>query len=96
MGQKEIVAFLEHLAINRQVSSSTQKTALNALIYLYKQFFGRDASLLQLGSFKQATKPKKLPVVLTQKEIQLLFSHLKGEYRSCAKKNRFKRTNLFV
>ncbi|WP_348703256.1 integron integrase [uncultured Neptuniibacter sp.] len=85
MGQKEIVAFLEHLAINRQVSPSTQKTALNALIYLYKQFFGRDASLLQLGSFKQATKPKKLPVVLTQKEIQLLFSHLKGEYRSCAK-----------
>lgn len=85
LGVPEIVQYLEYLAVKRQVSPSTQRTALNALIYLYKHYFGRDESLLQLGSFKRATKPKKIPTVLTQHEIRLIFQHLQGDYLLCAK-----------
>ncbi|WP_415884544.1 integron integrase [Neptuniibacter sp. QD72_48] len=85
LGVPEIVRYLEYLAVTRQVSPSTQRTALNALIYLYKQYFGRDESLLQLGSFKRASKPKKLPIVLTQEELRRIFHHLHGDYLLCAK-----------
>jgi hypothetical protein len=37
MGKKEIEAFLSHLAINCKVSANTQRQALNAIIFLYKQ-----------------------------------------------------------
>jgi site-specific recombinase XerD len=37
MGKHEIEAFLSQLAINRNVSASTQNQALNAILFLYKQ-----------------------------------------------------------
>jgi len=37
MGPAEIEAFLTHLAIERQVSASTQNQAFSALLYLYQQ-----------------------------------------------------------
>ena len=36
MGKSEIEAFLSHLATHRRVSASTQRQALNALVFLYK------------------------------------------------------------
>jgi hypothetical protein len=36
MGKSEIEAFLGHLANNRKVAASTQRQALNALVFLYK------------------------------------------------------------
>lgn len=85
LDQQAIIRYLEYLAIHRQVSPATQRTALNALAYLYKQFLGRDDSWFQLGSFKRSTKAKKLPVVMTKSELRAIFDHLKGEYRLCAK-----------
>jgi integron integrase len=82
LGELEISAFLEFLALQRNVSPSTQKTALNALAYLYKRVLGRES--LQLGDFSRATKPKKLPVVLTRAEIKVVFSHLQGDHLLCA------------
>lgn len=74
--------FLEYLAVKRQVSPSTQKTALNALHYVYQRFLGRE--LEALGEFTRATAPKKLPVVLTHAEVRELLSHLQGEHLLCA------------
>ena len=37
MGRLEINAFLTHLAVNEQVSASTQNQALAALLFLYKR-----------------------------------------------------------
>lgn len=42
MGQPEIESFLNHLAVDRTVSPATQRTALNALMYLYTKYFGRE------------------------------------------------------
>ncbi|NVM25984.1 MAG: phage integrase N-terminal SAM-like domain-containing protein [Desulfobacterales bacterium] len=36
MGKTEIDAYLSHLAAERKVSASTQRQALNAIIFLYR------------------------------------------------------------
>jgi len=36
MGKEEIEAFLSHLASREKVSASTQRQALNAIIFLYR------------------------------------------------------------
>ncbi len=41
LGGRDIVAFLEYLALKRKVAPATQAAALNALIYLYRQVLGR-------------------------------------------------------
>ncbi len=40
MGKDEIEAFLTHLAIDKQVSPTTQNQAFNALLFLYQQVLG--------------------------------------------------------
>lgn len=42
MGRPEVEAFLTMLANDRQVSPSTHRQALNALLFLYKQVLGLD------------------------------------------------------
>jgi integrase-like protein len=37
MGKQEIEAFLSHLALNLDVSASTQRQALNAIVFLYRR-----------------------------------------------------------
>lgn len=85
LSSTHIAQFLEHLVLNRNVTPSTQKTALNAIMYLYKKFLGWEETTIDLGDFKKAVKPKKLPVILSQSELRALFSHLQGEYLVCAK-----------
>ncbi len=69
--EKDISRFLEHLVINRKVSSSTQSQALNALIYFYKNVLERDVSDNII--FSRSKKPKRLPVVLSRNEVISLF-----------------------
>ncbi|MGH1461109.1 MAG: integron integrase [Neptuniibacter sp.] len=84
LGATDIVKYLEHLAVRHNVTASTQKTALNSLMYLYKRFLGKEDFELDLGDFQRATKPRKLPVVLSKDELRRLFLHLQGEYLVCA------------
>jgi integron integrase len=78
MGQTEIEAFLNHLAVARTVSPSTQRIALNALMYLYTKYLGREA--LEL-SFSYAKTTQRLPTVLTHDEAKDVISHLSGTPR---------------
>jgi integron integrase len=82
LNESDIVAYLEYLALHRNVTPSTQKTALNALMYLYRKVFGN--SDIDIGEFKQATRPRKLPVVLSQTEVRSLLQQLSGQNRLCA------------
>ena len=81
-GGEEITAFLEYLALQRNVSGATQKAAMNALVYMYKRVLGREE--LAIGTFSKASKPKKLPIVLSRTEIRQVLSHLQGNYLLCA------------
>ena len=74
MGKKEIEDFLTYLARDRKVSASTQNQARSALLFLYKEVLG--IALPWLGEVEQAKKPQKMPVVLTENEVQLLLAKL--------------------
>ena len=78
MGQAEIESFLNHLAVARTVAPSTQRTALNALMYLYTKYLGREPPEL---SFSYAKTTRRLPTVLTHEEAKDIISHLCGTQR---------------
>jgi len=72
---QDVVAYLSYLANSRNVAINTQKSALNALAFLYNQFLKRP--LGELG-FKYAKKQRRLPIVLSPIEVQTILSHLTG------------------
>jgi integron integrase len=78
MGAVEVVEFLSHLAIDRQVTASTQNQALSALLFLYREVLGRE--LEGLDSAVRARAPRRLPVVLTREEVRAVLSQLSGEH----------------
>lgn len=67
MGEKELTAFLTHLAVNKDVTPSTQNQALSALLFLYKQVL--NIELPWLTEVTRAKRPSKLPVVLPKKQV---------------------------
>lgn len=77
MGEPEIEGFLSFLALQRHCSVNTQRVALNALIYLYKRFLGKDIELLD---YKPAKQHRRLPVVYSRQEIQAILARLGGVY----------------
>ncbi len=79
LGAEDAAAFLEHLAIDRKVSASTQNLALNSLVFLYREVLKRED--LDLGEFARAKRPRRLPTVLTHAEVAALLSRLTGTPR---------------
>ncbi len=83
MGKPEIERFLSHLAVNRNVASSTQNQALNAILFLYKHVLD-----MPLNGYIDATRSKKrkrLPTVLNQSEISRFFQYISGTNELMAK-----------
>lgn len=76
LGPDAITAFLSHLATDRKVSASTQNQALQSLLFLYREVL--KVQLPFLNDMVRASKPRRLPVVLTQEEVQRVMSHLQG------------------
>lgn len=74
MGKAEVEAFLTHLAVEKNVSASTQNQALAALLFLYRDVLSVD--LAWLDGFLPAKKSSRVPVVLTKDEVKLILSHL--------------------
>ena len=75
MGSEEVNAFLTHLAVDRQVSPSTQNQALSALLFLYRELLDRD---LALDGVVRARARRRLPVVLTPEEVRAVLQRLEG------------------
>jgi len=65
-------AFLNHLAVERNVAASTQNQALNALVFLYDHVL--DEPLGDIGAIERADRPKRLPTVLSKPETRRLFA----------------------
>lgn len=76
MAEPEVAAFLTHLAVDRRVSASTQNQALNAILFLYKQVLEREIGLIQ--GVTRAKRGARLPVVLTQDEVQAVLGRMSG------------------
>ncbi|NQZ33730.1 MAG: integron integrase [Oceanospirillaceae bacterium] len=86
LGPEEVRIFLDHLANDRHVTPNTQRTALNALSFLYNIYLKQP--LGDLG-FRRASAKQRIPVVLSKQEVaellrpmtplnQLIFSLLYG------------------
>jgi len=78
LGKADIEGFLNYLAVGATVSPSTQRTALNALMYLYSKYLGREPQAL---SFSYAKPTRRLPTVLTHEEAKEVIRHLSGTPR---------------
>jgi len=74
LGDVEVEAFLTYIVINRKVAVSTQTIALNALVFLYKEYFDNPLSL-DLNYVRSSRQPK-IPVVLTFAETARFFEQL--------------------
>ncbi len=79
MGAGEIHAFLKDLAIERQVSASTQNQALNAVVFLYKKLVKRDPG--DFSDVPRARRGLRLPVVGSRAEVKAVLDRLKGRER---------------
>jgi integron integrase len=76
MSAKEVEAFLSHLAVNGKVSASTQNQAKSALLFLYKEVL--ELQLPWMTEIVSAKSPQRLPVVLTQSEVESVLAHTEG------------------
>ena len=76
MGSSEVEAFLTHLAGEANVGASTQNQALQALLFLYRHVL--DIELPWLENVTRASRPKRLPVVLSTAEVRSLLAQLDG------------------
>ena len=74
MGEAEVGAFLTHLATEGHVAAATQNLALAALLFLYRDVFDRD--LPWIKDVVRAKRPRRLPTVLSRREVDLLLGHL--------------------
>ena len=81
MGSAEVEAFLSHLVLRGSASVSTQRVALNALVFLYREFLGQPLDDLK---FEHSRKPVKLPTVFSAEEARSVIRNLSGDYKLVA------------
>ena len=72
LDKHSIREFLEYLVVKKNVAAATQQQALCALVFFYKQVLGVEIG--ELAPYAYATKPRRLPVVMSKGEVQLLLS----------------------
>jgi len=76
--KEDLGAFLTKLAVEQRASPSTQKQALNALVFLIQEALHHD---LGQFDFHRAHAHKRVPTVLSADECQRLFAQLTGTPR---------------
>ena len=76
VGEGELRAFLDGLAQAGRVSASTQRQALNALVFWFREVMGR--TLGDFSDYRRAAVRQRLPVVLTRAEVERLLGQLEG------------------
>lgn len=77
-GSEDVTQFLTHLAVQRNVSVSTQKTALSALAFLYNQFLQKPLGELKFGYAKRSPR---IPTVFSHDEAKRVIARVDEPYR---------------
>jgi len=83
LNYRDVERFLSDLASKRKVSASTQRQALNALVFLYHRVLDKPLDG-KIQPVRSKRKPK-LPTVLGRDEIRLFFKHIHGTHALMAK-----------
>lgn len=79
--KEDVADFLTALAVEQRAAPSTQKQALNALVFLLQEALHRELGEMD---FRRATPRKRVPTVLTRGECAALFAQLEGTVRLMA------------
>jgi integron integrase len=81
-GERQIAEFLDSLALNERLSASSQRQALNALVFLFREVF--EMELGDFSDYRRAKVRTHLPVWLTREELERFFNCLDDETRLMA------------
>jgi integron integrase len=79
LGAQDIHRFLSVLAESGRLSSSSQRQALSALLFLYRDVLHQDIG--NIGNIPWAKQPTRPPVVLTREEVRAVLERLEGMAR---------------
>jgi integron integrase len=83
LGVEHVRQFLSALAIEQRVAPSTQNQALAALLFLYEHVIGRP--LARVDGITPAPGSRRVPVVLSQREVRALLDQLRDPPRLCVR-----------
>ncbi len=72
LSKEELLVYLEHL-VKKGYSKSAQNQHINAIKFYYEKFLEREKQYYYID---RPIKDKKLPVVLSKEEVQLLFKQI--------------------
>jgi integron integrase len=75
---EHVSQFLTFLAVHRNVAAATQNQAFNAIVFLYTRVLRQP--LERIDNVIRAKRSRRIPVVFTRSEVQLLFRNLKQPY----------------
>jgi integron integrase len=76
LNSSDVRDYLSFLAMKRDVSSSTQNQAFNALVFLFREVLR--IAIDNLSQTVRAKRGQKLPVVLSVEEVQEIFKQTEG------------------
>lgn len=76
MAEDHIRNYLSHLAVDRNVSASTQNVALAALLFLYRDVLKQ--KLERIEEVERARTRRRMPVVFTKTEVNTILNNLAG------------------
>ena len=77
----DVESHLTDLAVDGNVAPSTQNQAFHALLFLFEHVLKRDFGRIQAI---RASKGKQIPTVLSEREIEPIFKHLRGVHSTIA------------
>jgi len=77
-GTEDVKAFLDALALDQRLSASSQRQALNAVVFLLREVFGQE--LGDFSDYRRAKLRPHAPVWLTPSETQALLSELEARW----------------
>jgi integron integrase len=78
LSENDLKNFLSYLAVERKVAAATQKLAFNSLLFFYRYVL--DVAINGLSTVVPSRIPRKLPVVLTKKEVKSILSKMSGTH----------------
>jgi integron integrase len=80
--QEDVKRYLSFLAVRKGVAASTQRQAFNALLFFFRHCLDKEIS--DLRAVVTAVPKKRLPVVLSRKEVAAVIGKLTGVHRLMA------------
>jgi len=79
LGRTDVEAFVERLT-RRQLSPKSKNQASSALAFFFREVIGRD----ELRAMPRAREPKRIPSVLSHRQVSMVLEQLKGKYHLLA------------